>query len=1240
MAVDQDGDGYGVDVDCNDTVASIYPGAVEPAVGVDHDCDGRVVHSQYLANPTEVHGSVQVEVSGATRPVVGATVRLEGDSVYTASIATNRLGRYSLSGPAGTEVQVCASAPGFQRTCQPASLARDFEALPPLRLQAQDDHVVLHGTVALSDGNVPHVDQRAFGIEAHSTVEIRAGANRRFMRTDLSGGFVASVPTATRQATVVGRHGPHETSTSVAIDQRAQGKTAPALALVLDNHRPKVTLVEVLADGENVAHVAAGSTVQVNLEIIEPDGHPPKLEFRAGQGTRMGPLDIVAPTSADQPYRVFFDWTLPAYEATFQLPILVHDDRGGHAVERATVSTHPPPPAAKGLGRVVDPTGTPVADAEVRINGVSVRTDADGTFELTADAAERYVLSISKDGYAPQTHVHHGALTYVDYPLRRARTLTVNAGEDIDIADHTEVRLSATALVTSEGEAPTFPITVEASGHRRDDGSRPAPGPMLSDAARLFQFGGIHVAFRDAEGRALTLAEGRKATVRVPIASDDLARAADQAPVWHFDEDVGHWQQSGIANREGNHYEFEVAHFSSVVVADEKFRDQSTCVVISPPLKPPGTPISPQSPTLPFEIHFTHGGQDYVVSVHYFDRAVGIPTDQDIEVRTTNGFENYANYPYKALPGWTTKARTPSAAVAWEDQQQSQGEPLVGPCLAVKTAFTPPAHQNPDNFLEYVNHETDQTGSDAFARYYYLLTDQAPSDPKTGPAGLVGFTVDEDDPKFLVESGQTDPPGNIAPASDAHEARWIAPGDMLSGFGQSTPVSSLVLKIEDKRLILEPKAACDSLRPGDILLFSEDPATRDASLGGYLLATDKQCATVKGYACSGGDGCLLTTIQSSTRVTLKEPDNQVAGVWARMETRRVVSVEGSRIELDEPFHHPVDRLFVLNNRSTLSAWLQRNCFTGSDPQCQGSIGPDAQAKYQNEFDLNFGRWMFMKTLPDDSVAFIVFNYRNIRRFPDESPLDTPSWPGLLAAVTMEHRRPLTNASTEITTFGAYDSSGARFVDPPLDGSKNVHFVPHICLSCHGGQPGHMDRDGNLHTTNFIPFDPESYGYRDLVDGHAVESEEAMRTMNQAICRHTNPSPGTRTFVAGMVGQPERDCAPGRSLTGVFRAGVVPMGWEGDTRPGGPTKQQLYTEVFAPSCRLCHVTREGPIAFRSYEEFKQYGAGYVACNPPYIMPQAERTYYNFWLGSPEAPRQLVASGLAQESSACGIHAEHE
>lgn len=61
MAVDLDEDGFGSDVDCNDTNADVNPGAVEVCDGIDNNCDGQVDEGFNLQTDTQNCGACGIQ---------------------------------------------------------------------------------------------------------------------------------------------------------------------------------------------------------------------------------------------------------------------------------------------------------------------------------------------------------------------------------------------------------------------------------------------------------------------------------------------------------------------------------------------------------------------------------------------------------------------------------------------------------------------------------------------------------------------------------------------------------------------------------------------------------------------------------------------------------------------------------------------------------------------------------------------------------------------------------------------------------------------------------------------------------------------------------------------------------------------------------------------------------------------------------------------------------------------------
>ncbi|MFM9052041.1 MAG: FISUMP domain-containing protein, partial [Bacteroidota bacterium] len=80
--------------------------------------------------------------------------------------------------------------------------------------------------------------------------------------------------------------------------------------------------------------------------------------------------------------------------------------------------------------------------------------------------------------------------------------------------------------------------------------------------AQLESFGMLGVELEDGSGNVLNLDGNSTATVRMPIAANQLSTAPDSIPLLHFDEEKGVWIQDGYAHKSGSFYEGTVSHFS------------------------------------------------------------------------------------------------------------------------------------------------------------------------------------------------------------------------------------------------------------------------------------------------------------------------------------------------------------------------------------------------------------------------------------------------------------------------------------------------------------------------------------------------------------------------------------------------------------------------------------------------------------------------------------------------------
>lgn len=87
-------------------------------------------------------------------------------------------------------------------------------------------------------------------------------------------------------------------------------------------------------------------------------------------------------------------------------------------------------------------------------------------------------------------------------------------------------------------------------------------GVMNGEPQLLLSYGMAGVELTDASGQSVQLAPGSLATVRMPVMAEQQSAAPATIPLWWFDDDLGYWLQEGEAQRVGNEYVGQTAHFS------------------------------------------------------------------------------------------------------------------------------------------------------------------------------------------------------------------------------------------------------------------------------------------------------------------------------------------------------------------------------------------------------------------------------------------------------------------------------------------------------------------------------------------------------------------------------------------------------------------------------------------------------------------------------------------------------
>jgi uncharacterized protein (TIGR02145 family) len=230
-------------------------------------------------------------------------------------------------------------------------------------------------------------------------------------------------------------------------------------------------------------------------------------------------------------------------------------------------------------GFVTNENDEAMSGAIVRVGSAFLNTDQFGYFEIkNVEVNETAAtFNVSKNGYFKLTKTFmakEGKSAFFRIKLTRKESIgTIDAasGGDVSLSNGTTISLPADGVKNaSTGVSYTGSITV--SAHYIDPTAADIAGIMPGDLRGLRtngdlnvldSYGMLEVELTGASGELLQIADGKKATLTMAIPSSLTATAPATIPLWYFDEATGLWKEEGSANKVGNQYVGEVAHFST-----------------------------------------------------------------------------------------------------------------------------------------------------------------------------------------------------------------------------------------------------------------------------------------------------------------------------------------------------------------------------------------------------------------------------------------------------------------------------------------------------------------------------------------------------------------------------------------------------------------------------------------------------------------------------------------------------
>ena len=236
----------------------------------------------------------------------------------------------------------------------------------------------------------------------------------------------------------------------------------------------------------------------------------------------------------------------------------------------------------QGLVRDVD--GNPISNVMVVTGSTSTYSASDGTFSFQRALVvnDRAVIRFEKNGYFPltrsgvkQDEMFIDAVLYSkgNSDISVQTTFYASEPQILEVQAGMKVELPASSLMRADDGTPYDGVAVVDMFYldpNNENFANLMPGGDLiairSDDSEvmLISWGMVNVNLTDDFGNPLQIKTGQSAEVTFPIPSGMENNPPYQIPLWHFDEDMGIWTETGIATLQGNVYIGEVTHFSWV----------------------------------------------------------------------------------------------------------------------------------------------------------------------------------------------------------------------------------------------------------------------------------------------------------------------------------------------------------------------------------------------------------------------------------------------------------------------------------------------------------------------------------------------------------------------------------------------------------------------------------------------------------------------------------------------------
>lgn len=1125
----------------------------------------------YLA--VAVGRTAKVDQTGGvfSRELDGKDIFLPGLEVYLEDPQTNAVsksgttdlsGRFSLYAPGKGRYRLCWKSKTYGDGCTAVYISGGsgaaFLSTVNIRLPARKEYVAVFGNVKNADGSSVRTFDPLLNINAFATVntDSEKGDHADVYVNNFGDYLVPYVPTRQNiklTATIEGARFTQDIFPAAQIERSSVHR----INIKIQNNRPTLDpLVGLDSSNKLVQNPIRGSQIRLRANARDKDGDEVKYAW------------FVDPSEGEISDRSGSDvkWKLPSKAGTFSVTVVAYDGKGGY--DKAVLSRLVGARGVPFSGVVVEPSGSPVKDAEIEIVGSPiVQTDASGRFATNVIASDRYIFNVRKQGYALNSQIYDRGLTGGRWILRRGQVVTIDPTRDVVIGHKRTERdcpgpdsvraglgVAGNSLNTAQWQDGKGNI-VDPPSKRTDWRTTVGTGKQRGSGISLVQDKREPVIMP----RDLKLGKcGPGVSVQIPAnsildSSGNPAVAPFQATIATVDL-LSAQQMPGddtvVERGGGGRYLKSFGAGSLDLPAGFKLRSGATAKVTIPVdrARLAGGSIPPTVPFLSYDeqrglwieedtmtLTTVGGVQVYVGNAKHFTTynadtffsnaaclrvfSPGISGNYDLEVMSPypDGTPHYKKYPIDNVSEQEHVIYniTPNANMTLAPMTQGANPRLLG--FYVVNSGPPQNPSNSPNIPPGAPYLSCQN--------FVVMTNlSAPDSPASG--------------EFLHGLGFIDAANLGFP--DAELTAAVPTGNALR--------DAIIAASENYYTTLDPTNAVNSFEKFKTLHgFSQNPATPAAS------------EIVASYANSGDLGF------GRDMHCIKKGNNDVV-------------------------------CYVSNYGKGYT-----NIFPGGgtdDHDDANAAGQRATVGSSSE------------------IASVAMEYS-----------DLPGAPGNKVVKFYVYKAALTNpaAVTATNPTGAY----ARSISANLDG-RGERPVPQLCMICHGGQvpqqTGGVPAFGNNAQvtlgSRFIPFDYRFYTFpTNPANLTKADQEPNFKQLNEQI---VNFAP------VASAGDPIRDVVDSLYGGGATQLPNAPVpGWNNGASAAAPGQANFYTKVIAPDCRICHASQPfTQLQFNNSDKFlnmTQFNPGITggAANrlmlgtaqsrvcSDYVMPHAFRTHEIFW-----------------------------